>query len=51
MFTVVLFPSVPLVLTVKSDVPAVEPDLKSTLPIAPPEYTFACLTLVGPANI
>ena len=50
MFTVLISPAVACVLKVNNEVPAVPVSLTSTLPIAPPEATLACLTLVLPAN-
>ena len=41
-------PSVAVVLTVSNEVPEMLWFLTSTLPIAPPEPTFACRTLVLP---
>jgi hypothetical protein len=44
-------PSVACVLNVNNESPEILSSLTSTLPIAPPEATFACLTLVLPAKI
>ena len=50
MLIVLMSPSVAVVLTVSNESPDTLSFLTSTLPIAPPEPTFACLTLVLPAK-
>ena len=50
MLIVLMSPSVAVVLAVNNESPEILPSLTSTLPIAPPDATFACLTLVLPAK-
>ena len=44
-------PAVPPVLTVNKVVPVILPSLNRTLPTAPPDSAFTCLTLVLPSKI